>query len=96
MMNYSNILIRRGAKIGKVKIHLRGIDVSEFAYFQNDDDQAAQPAMEEQQLDAIPLLAHAQGVLDDPLITARLESGSSAAAGPLDSGFATVRQSAFV
>jgi hypothetical protein len=48
------------AHVVQVKIHLSGIGVSEFPDFQIDDDQAEQPAMKEQQLDAISLIAHGQ------------------------------------
>jgi hypothetical protein len=47
------------AGIVEVKMHLTGIGVREFSKFQVDHHQAAQLAMEEEQIDAIPLVANA-------------------------------------
>jgi hypothetical protein len=60
------VLIGQGpvlAGIVQIKIHLAGIDVGEFADLQIDNDQAAQPSMKEQQIDAIPFVADAQASL---------------------------------
>ena len=51
------------ARIVQIEIHLPGIGVGEFADFQIDDDEAPESPVEEQQVDAIPLVADPQPLL---------------------------------
>jgi hypothetical protein len=44
-------------------VHLAGVGIGELAELQIDDDQAAELAVEEEQVDSIPLVADAQPFL---------------------------------
>ncbi len=47
----------------QIKVHLPGVGVGELAELQVDDDQAAEFAVEEQEVDPVPLVADAEPLL---------------------------------
>ena len=51
------------AHVIQIKVHLPSVGVSELSKFQVNDDEAAEFAMEEQQIDSIPFVAHSQPAL---------------------------------
>ena len=63
------------AGVVEVEVHLPGVGVRELAELEVDDDEAAQPAVEEEQVDAIPLVADAEPPLaaDEGEVAAQLE-----------------------
>jgi hypothetical protein len=56
-------------------VHLAGVGVIELAHLEVDNDEAAQTAMEEQQVDPEPAITDAQAALtaDEGEVTAELE-----------------------
>lgn len=61
--------------VAEVKKHLAGVGVRELADLEVDDHQATQGAMEEEQIDAIPLIIDAQPFLpaDEGEVAAQLQ-----------------------
>jgi len=51
------------ARVVQIHVHLPGVGVGEFAHLEVDDDEAAQAAVEEEQVHAIPLVADPQPAL---------------------------------
>src|SRR5437899_778669 len=51
------------AGIVEVEVHLAGIGVGELADLEVDDDQAPEPAVEEEEVDPVPLVTDAQAAL---------------------------------
>lgn len=47
-------------RVVQVQVHLAGVGVGELAELQVDDDETAQLAVEEDEVDPVPLVAHAE------------------------------------
>ena len=65
------------ASIVEIEVHLAGVGVGELADLQIDDDEAAQFAVKEKEIDAIPFPADPQPALaaDESKIASQLEAG---------------------
>ena len=67
------------AGVVEVEVHLAGVGVGELAELQVDDDQAAELAVEEEEVDAIPFVADAKSLPSwapgDEFLKARQKSG---------------------
>ena len=62
-------------RVVEIEVHLPGISVGELADLEVNYHQAAEPAVEEEEVDAIPLVADAQATLatDEGKLAAQLE-----------------------
>ena len=62
-------------RVVQIKVHLSGIRIAETAHLQVDDDEAAQFAVKEKEIDPIPFPANAQPALaaDESKIASQLE-----------------------